>query len=201
MERYLLGSRGAGTSLAIDDQADLEGRLSSHGPYGEEGVAAGRDPLREANRIHCKQTRERRKQREELLREEVEVLTLCKAIVDSGPDLFSLHRVDERAPFSFLCKNFYQRLQVEPEDILGQPLASVVDPRDRHALALTLGQVLGNRDQAYGQGGRGQVPGMNGSLVHLRLTSHGVTCPASMTLVIGTQGLVVVTRLYPSEST
>ncbi|CAM9395198.1 unnamed protein product [Ascophyllum nodosum] len=42
---------------------------------------------------------------------------------------------------------------------------------------------------------------MSGSLVHLRLTSQGVTCPASMTLVIGSQGLVVVTRLYPSEST
>ena len=76
MERYLLGSHGAGTSLAIDDQADLEGRLSSHGPYGEEGVAAGRDPLREANRIHCKQTRERKKKREELLRE-VRALRCC----------------------------------------------------------------------------------------------------------------------------
>ena len=86
MERYLLGSCGimdhteersrAGTSLALDDQAYLEGRLSSHGPYGEEGVAAGRDPLREANRIHCKQTRERRKQREGLLRE-VRALRCC----------------------------------------------------------------------------------------------------------------------------
>ena len=86
MERYLLGSCGimdhterswADTSLAIGDQADLEGRLSSHGPYGEEGVAAGRDPLREANRIHCKQTRERRKQREELLREVRALLRCC----------------------------------------------------------------------------------------------------------------------------
>ena len=84
MERYLLGSRGAGTSLAIDDQADLEGRLSSHGPYGEEGVAAGRDPLREANRIHCKQTRERRKQREGLLRE-VRALRCCLNLYPTPP--------------------------------------------------------------------------------------------------------------------
>lgn len=31
--------------------------------------------------------------------QEVELLTLYKAIVDNGPDLFSLHRVDLEAPF------------------------------------------------------------------------------------------------------
>lgn len=33
--------------------------------------------------------------------QEVELLTLYKAIVDSGPDLFSLHRVDLEAPFRY----------------------------------------------------------------------------------------------------
>lgn len=101
---------------------------------------------------------------------------------------------------SYLCKNFYQKLGVPPEDILGQPLASVVDPLDRSALATTLQEVLGARDQVVTHGGR-YAPGLSGSLVNLRVTSRGVTCPASMTLVIGSQGLVVVTRLYPQQTT
>eukprot|EP00904_Undaria_pinnatifida_P009495 jgi/Undpi1/5676/HiC_scaffold_2.g00950.m1 len=54
---------------------------------------------REANRIHCKETRDRKRERERLLREEVEVLTLYKSIVEDGPDLFSLHNPTSDAPF------------------------------------------------------------------------------------------------------
>ncbi|CAN0377525.1 unnamed protein product [Laminaria digitata] len=55
---------------------------------------------REANRIHCRQTRERKKEKERMLKEEVEALTLYRAIVEDGPDLFSCHRVELDAPFT-----------------------------------------------------------------------------------------------------
>lgn len=63
----------SGAILSSQDQVD-RGRgegSPTQGPPAMEHDDDGnvRDPLREANRIHCKQTRERRKQREQLLRE------------------------------------------------------------------------------------------------------------------------------------
>ncbi|CAN0581143.1 unnamed protein product, partial [Laminaria digitata] len=59
----------------------------------------------------------------------------------------------------FLCENFCQRLQLAPEDIIGQPLASIVDPRDQHVLRHTVLRVLegrprtNNNDDGSGVGG------------------------------------------------
>lgn len=62
----------SGAILSSEDQVD-HGREGSPTqgppPVEHEDDGSVRDPLREANRIHCKQTRERRKQREQLLRE------------------------------------------------------------------------------------------------------------------------------------
>lgn len=53
----------------------------------------------------------------------------------------------------FICEGFCRKLQIEPEDILGQPLSSIVDPRDTAALQNVVLQVLGG-----GGGGGGEVP-------------------------------------------
>ncbi|CAM9837881.1 unnamed protein product, partial [Laminaria digitata] len=94
-----------GAVLAVVDERNGEG-CSGGGVGGgspDQGRpmpdSARRNALREANRIHCKETRERKKKKEQLLREEVEILQLCKTIVEHGPDLFSLHRMEEHAPF------------------------------------------------------------------------------------------------------
>lgn len=103
---------------------------------------------------------------------------------------------------SFLSESFYRQLRVEPEDILGQPLATIVHPRDRHALRAAVRGVVnarheGTSDTASTVGG-GDATGLGGSLVYVRVTNHGQSCEASMTIVIGSLGLVVVTRLYGS---
>lgn len=89
---------------------------------------------------------------------------------------------------SFLCENFYERLQLTPEEILGRPLATIVDPRDAYALTSTLYQVI----EAGGRGGAAS----NGLLIQVRLVYRGIMCQASMTVVRGSHGIIVVTRLY-----
>lgn len=63
----------SGAILSSQDEVDRgrgEGSPTQGPPTVEhDDDGSIRDPLREANRIHCKQTRERRKQREQLLRE------------------------------------------------------------------------------------------------------------------------------------
>lgn len=43
---------------------------------------------------------------------------------------------------SFICESFCEWLQIEPEDVLKQPLSSIVDPRDTYALNDAVLQVL-----------------------------------------------------------
>lgn len=134
------------------------------------------------------------------------------------PSLFNTY-----TPHSFLCENFYQRLKLMPEEMLGKPLVSIVHPRDAHLLQEVILHVLESgstdRDDAKKNGDRGRGGGTtgavvaaareecitggnsssgstSGSLIHLRLVSHGRLWQASMTVVMGTQGLIVVTRLY-----
>ncbi|CAM9303814.1 unnamed protein product [Pylaiella littoralis] len=147
---------------------------------------------REANRIHCRETRRRKKETEIFLKEELENLSLFKDIVESGPDLFSCHRVEPGAPFSFVCEKYYHCLSLSPDDVVGRPLASIVDPRDGPVLAAALNAVFSNNlDVAAGR-----ADARSGTLVNLRVSYGGVSCNASMTLVLGSQGLIVVTRLY-----
>lgn len=80
-----------------------------------------------------------------------------------------------------------------PDDVLGRPLASIVDPRDAYALRCTVCQVL-NRAGALGGGGRSEHP--SGSLVNLRVVSGGRSYEAGMTITTGSEGFIVVTRLY-----
>lgn len=89
---------------------------------------------------------------------------------------------------SFLCEDFFERLGLAPEHILGRPLASIVDPRDVYALTNAVSQVLGQG------GGGGPLP--NGILVNLRVACGGRSYEASMTITIGSEGIIVVTRLY-----
>lgn len=88
---------------------------------------------------------------------------------------------------SFIGENYYERLHLTPEDVLGRPLASIVDPRDQHALRAGVFQVLS-------QGGAGGDA--SGTLVNLRVSCGGVSYEASMTMALGREGLIVVTRLY-----
>ena len=97
---------------------------------------------------------------------------------------------------SFLCENFYQRLQVTQEEILGRPLASIVDARDSYALRSAVYQVL-DQGGRFSSDGRGDV-GSSGLLVQLRVVCRGVSCEASMTIVRGSHGIIIVTRLYDS---
>ena len=72
--------------------------------------------------------------------------------------------------------------------MIGKPLSSVVDPRDVDALHAALSLVLNQEDT-------GEDP--LGMTVHVRL-AHGTlaSCEASMSINIGSEGLVVVTRVY-----
>lgn len=89
---------------------------------------------------------------------------------------------------SFIGEKFCQKLQVVTEDIIGLPLASIVDPRDAYALEIALSQVLNQEDT-------GGEPA--GTTVHVRLACGALSsCEASMTVAIGSEGLVVVTRVY-----
>eukprot|EP00903_Cladosiphon_okamuranus_P016250 g14988.t1 len=294
-----LSEKGEGTEAVANRVVD--GAVQAHGVDLEDGMtthsaAAQRDAaLREANRVHCRQTRERKRNQERRLREEVVLLQLCQSIVESGPDLFSLHGLNPNAPFSFLCKGFSRQLQIEPEDILGQPLSSIVDLRDTGVLQSVVLHVLGgggggesaapavaaggNNSRAGGAGSSaspwpsadsthtdsffngimnqqhqqhlqqpvvnnngaasggspaasrspaaslhtaidscfhdtggalhlhqqqagpvnskgGGGPGGGGCLVNVRLARSGLRCYAGMSIAIGSQGLIVVTRLY-----
>lgn len=80
------------------------------------------------------------------------------------------------------------RLQVNQDDILGRPLASIVDPRDEHNVKLAVSQVL---DQANADGS-----GSSGAMVDVRVVWGDLSYRASMTISIGSEGIVVVTRLY-----
>lgn len=50
-----------------------------------------------------------------------------------------------------------------------------------------MGAVIGN-------GGNGA--GSSGSLIHLRISHGPISCEASMSIVSGSNGVVIVTRLY-----
>lgn len=80
-----------------------------------------------------------------------------------------------------------------PENILGRPLASIVDPRDVDALRTIMFQVLSQASTRRGGMGGGEAGGM---MVNLRVVCGGLSCRASMTIRVGSEGLVVVTRLY-----
>lgn len=152
---------------------------------------------REANRIHCKETRDRRRERERRLYEEVEILKLCKSIVEDGPDLFSLHKPSLDAPFSFLCDNFIARLQLQPEDMFGKSLCSIVDERDHVSLQNAIYEVLRQSSAHGGNDGNGNhCGGSSGSLIPVRIKHGLVSLEASMSVVCGSDGLVVVTRVY-----
>eukprot|EP00904_Undaria_pinnatifida_P003246 jgi/Undpi1/12922/HiC_scaffold_7.g02588.m1 len=146
----------------------------------------------EANRVHCRETRERRREKDKLLREEVEVLKLYRDIVEEGPDLFSCHGVSWDAPFTFVCDGYYKRLQVEPEDVIDLPLAIIVDPRDITTLKAATKKILHKEAVTHGAGGATQ----NGILIHLRIAWGGLSFHASMSLSVGCHGVIVVTRLY-----
>lgn len=71
-------------------------------------------------------------------------------------------------------------------------IISIVDPRDSSVLAAALCEVLRN-SQDYASGNAGP---QSGTLVNLRVSVGEVSCRASMTMVLGSAGLIVVTRLY-----
>lgn len=111
----------------------------------------------------------------------------------SSPARSALLTIDrhENVNHSFVGDTFFEQMQLPPEHILGRPLATIVDARDTHDLRSALFQVLG---QKHTDGGRGVSS--SGTLVHIRVISGGRSCQASMSIRIGSQGLVVVTRLY-----
>lgn len=75
--------------------------------------------------------------------------------------------------------------------------SSIVDQRDLASVMSAIFQVLeqgpGNPPSADGGYGGG---GSSGSLIHLRVTNGLVSWDASMSIVLGSHGLIVVTRLY-----
>lgn len=93
---------------------------------------------------------------------------------------------------SFLCANYYRRLQLSPESVLVRPLSTIVDPLDVNSLRSAIYGTMTQEDAVE----TGGPPAKGGTLAHLRVACGGLVCQASMTLVLGTQGLIVVTRLY-----
>lgn len=89
---------------------------------------------------------------------------------------------------SFISDTFYERLGLVSKDIIGRPLASIVDSRDTFALGTAMTKVLSQKDAESHE--------PNGTLVNVRVVWVGLSYEASMTITIGTDGLVVVTRLY-----
>lgn len=94
----------------------------------------------------------------------------------------------------FACDNF-KRLQLSRRDLLGQPLASIVDPRDQNKIQQAVLQVTRSAAGSGGGGGGGSRGG-DGTLVELRVMCGRVSFHASMTIAFGSEGLIVVTRLY-----
>lgn len=94
--------------------------------------------------------------------------------------------------YSFVSEAFFEQMQLPPEHVLGQPLAAIVDTRDTHALRSALFRVLSEKHTEAGLGGTSS----SGTLVHIRVICGGRSCQASMSIRIGSQGLIVVTRLY-----
>lgn len=84
------------------------------------------------------------------------------------------------------------RIIICPVTLSTTIVISIVDPRDGPVLAAALNAVFSNNlDVAAGR-----ADARSGTLVNLRVSYGGVSCNASMTLVLGSQGLIVVTRLY-----
>lgn len=101
--------------------------------------------------------------------------------------------VDLTRRHSFACDEFYERLRLEPEDVLGRPLTSIVDPRDAHALRTAVFHVISLQNTVLGSGSAQE---RGGTLVQVRVACGGLSCQANMSMSIGSQGLIVVTRLY-----
>jgi len=84
---------------------------------------------------------------------------------------------------------------------LSSDRSSIVDERDLASVTNAIFRVLEQgpgsppADGAYGGGGSS---GSSGSLIHLRVTNGLASCDASMSIVLGSHGLIVVTRLYNS---
>lgn len=82
---------------------------------------------------------------------------------------------------------------------------SIVDERDQAPFRSAIFQVLEQAsrrppsadDGGDDNGGGGDFTGgSTGSLIHLRVTHGQISCEASMSIVCGSHGLIVVTRLY-----
>lgn len=94
----------------------------------------------------------------------------------------------------------------QEDNLVGRPLATIVDPRDAHILQGALLQVLNASRRSQDEGtavsdddGGVVVAGevASGSLVHLRVVcGDGVSRRVGMTISVGSEGLVVVTRFY-----
>ncbi|CAM9732187.1 unnamed protein product [Ectocarpus sp. 8 AP-2014] len=89
---------------------------------------------------------------------------------------------------------------MEPAQFLGRPLASIVDPQDADILGNAVARVL---DSACDNTGTTSTwtdspDRAKGCLIDVRVTRHGLSCPAEMSISMGSHGLVVVTRLYRS---
>ena len=96
----------------------------------------------------------------------------------------------------FVSDSFQERLKLAQHAVLDSPLAMVVYPGDFALLQTAVGKVLedyGTKAKA-GSAREGTVQG--GSLVYLRVGWDGLLFAASMTITIGTQGRIVITRLY-----
>ena len=98
----------------------------------------------------------------------------------------------------FLSDSFQERLQLAQHEVLDLPLAIIVDPRDSFLLKTAVDKVLEDHEtkakaRAEG-GGAGGIQG--GSLVYLRVGWGRLLFSATMTITIGTQGMIVVTRIY-----
>ena len=107
------------------------------------------------------------------------------------PNLIDAHSTF--AVRSFTSENFSQRLNLPSGWLLGKPLETIVDVRDRWLLKTMLENYVGERGRV---GEAAAAVEGAGTTVELRVTCGGATWRSSMSVARGSHGLVVVTRLY-----
>jgi PAS domain-containing protein len=94
------------------------------------------------SRDHSRKSRQRRKQIEQDLREEIDQLQSFRTLIEDSFQLVSIQSLDDCAKFLYANSVFYRALNYIPQELIGVPFQELAIPEHRSILNEAIGLVL-----------------------------------------------------------
>jgi len=96
---------------------------------------------KQRHRDYSKAWRQKKKQEEHVLKEEIEQLRKFRTMVEDSPDMLSLISTDPGYPFIFANAAHDRQLQIQGSGLVGRPFTSILHHLDKAAFSHTLDQI------------------------------------------------------------